>query len=932
VNTFNDHTNISFPLQLPSSMQSSACGSTVVPEHVAELQPPSASGLIASIFALLNENAVQYCALKRPELTSSVGVGALELAVNCADRKKLPRLFSHLPRDRYQPVQCIGIDPGVDHFHFALFDGPVPQLLRVDVLYLRRNVLLAAVQDEIFVRRCWQRKFWMAAPADEFSYLLAKSSQTRGLTGPEEERLKLLAESLGTEGAEAVAGQLFGLTVRAEVVAACSTGTLATLLHKLKALSWHSNLAHRNVRSFLAAVRKGWQLLHNWFHPNGLLITILGPDGAGKTTISKKIFDGFGPGFGPQKFMMWRPEVLPRLSQDPPVIDLPHSKPPHGALQSLARILATFLDYWIGHFILVKPLLSRSGLIVYDRDIHDILVDGRRYRYGGPKWVLPLLTNALPRTESLFLTLDAEPEIILKRKQEVPREEIARQLAAYRTLSAKLPNSHLIRTDGDLEATTSAVTRSIIAHLGRRYERRYPRKQAGDVRSPNPKPLEGWAEAVKAAASDLYSQRQTWLKKGFLAVLDQGLISGSNFLLAILLARWLSPEQYGAYALSFAIFVLFSFIQQGLFLEPMSVFGPSIYRNSQREYLGTLIWLQGVPAGGALALGLFAVPAFLRNDSGLFQMALLGMAFSAPCVLLYWFSRRAFYLQLRPGSAVGGAVLYCALLSIGVWLLFHNGLLSPFTAFLAMGVAALTTSVLQLQQLQPILFQGRNTSGLWEVGHRHWDYGRWAILGSLFIWIPWSVYYPVVAHYSGLAEVANLRALLNLALPVTQALSAFTLLFLPHASHVSGQESWAGARGLALRITAFFALGTVVYWLPVCLFRASLLKFLYAGHYSEIAGLVPWIALSSVLSGVALGPTIAFRAMRSPSTVSFFYFVASAVALVLGIPATRLYGIPGAVTCLLLSNFVAVVLGWTMLVRQARQRVGSRLVQQQAIL
>jgi O-antigen/teichoic acid export membrane protein len=445
------------------------------------------------------------------------------------------------------------------------------------------------------------------------------------------------------------------------------------------------------------------------------------------------------------------------------------------------------------------------------------------------------------------------------------------------------------------------------------------------------KVLKIWSDTVNIPGAAAYSQHRSWLQKGLYAVLDQGLISGSNFLLTILLARWLAPEQYGAYALSFAIFVFFSFLQQGLYLEPMSVFGPSIYRNSQRDYLGTLIWLQGAPAGAAIALGLLVIAIFLHNDAGFFQMALLGMAFSAPCVLLYWFSRRAFYLQLRPGSAVGGALLYCGILLIGVWFLFRNGLLSPFIAFVAMGVAALTTSVWQLWHLRPILFKSKNTLELWEVGRRHWNYGRWAILGSLFIWIPWSVYYPVVAHFSGLAEVANLRALLNLTLPVTQTLSAFTLLFLPHASHVGEQECWAGAKALALKITAFFAVGAVVYWLPVCLFRAPLLRFLYAGHYSEIARLVPWIGFASILSGVALGPTIAFRAMRSPSTVSFFYFVSSAVSLAFGIPATRLYGIPGAVACLLLSNFVAVVLGWAMLLRRGRSTTKSRLVEQQAV-
>jgi O-antigen/teichoic acid export membrane protein len=266
---------------------------------------------------------------------------------------------------------------------------------------------------------------------------------------------------------------------------------------------------------------------------------------------------------------------------------------------------------------------------------------------------------------------------------------------------------------------------------------------------------------------------------------------------------------------------------------------------------------------------------------------------------------------------------------MGIWLLVHTDLLSPFTAFLAMGVAALLTSFRQLVQLRPVLWP-KQTSDLWDLSRRHWNYGRWAILSSLFIWIPWSVYYPLVARFSGLAEVANLRALLNLALPVTQAISALTLLFLPHVSDVGGQESWAGARSLALRITALFALGSVLYWLPICLFRASLIKFLYAGHYSQISPLIPWIGLSSVLSGAALGPTIAFRAMRSPSIVTFYYFVSSAVTLVIGIPGTRLFGLPGVVTCLLLSNFVAVVLGWTMLSRQAGAGFESRRVEQEA--
>jgi len=47
-----------------------------------------------------------------------------------------------------------------------------------------------------------------------------------------------------------------------------------------------------------------------------------------------------------------------------------------------------------------------------------------------------------------------------------------------------------------------------------------------------------------------------WIAKASLAITDEALISGSNFALSIVLARWLNAEQYGAYALAFSLFLL----------------------------------------------------------------------------------------------------------------------------------------------------------------------------------------------------------------------------------------------------------------------------------------------------------------------------------------------------------------------------------------
>ena len=79
--------------------------------------------------------------------------------------------------------------------------------------------------------------------------------------------------------------------------------------------------------------------------------------------------------------------------------------------------------------------------------------------------------------------------------------------------------------------------------------------------------------------------------KGGLAILDQGIFAGSNFVISILLARWLSAEQYGMYAVAFAVFLFLLNFHQALILEPMLVFGSSVYRDCLRGYVKALLLL-----------------------------------------------------------------------------------------------------------------------------------------------------------------------------------------------------------------------------------------------------------------------------------------------------------------------------------------------------
>src|SRR3984957_14087473 len=209
--------------------------------------------------------------------------------------------------------------------------------------------------------------------------------------------------------------------------------------------------------------------------------------------------------------------------------------------------------------------------------------------------------------------------------------------------------------------------------------------------------------AVSAKAPELRKAAR-WAGKGGLAILDQALISGSNFLVSIWLGSWLTTERYGAFALALSISLLLTFLYQALLLEPMAVFSGGAYRKSLRGYLGALLWIHLWLTGfGLIVLGTATVVAFERGAGDGLPGALLGVTLASPCILLFSLARRAYYMKLAPARAAMGALIYCIVVTGGLWIVYHRGLLSPFAAFALMAVGALFTSAYLLFHVRTTL-------------------------------------------------------------------------------------------------------------------------------------------------------------------------------------------------------------------------------------
>lgn len=455
----------------------------------------------------------------------------------------------------------------------------------------------------------------------------------------------------------------------------------------------------------------------------------------------------------------------------------------------------------------------------------------------------------------------------------------------------------------------------------------------------------------------LYS-RYLWLSKGALAIIDQGVFAGTNFIVNVLLVAWLSPVEYGAFALSYSAFLLLGSLHTAAVTEPMLVFGAGKYSHQFDTYLCLLLRSHLAlvfPTVGFVAV--LAVPLGMIYSVAV-EKAFLGLALAAPFILLLWFVRRVYYVRVSPGWSVVGGVAYLAFVLVSVWTLKATNHLSPSTVFVAMGAGALIASLflicrfslrdlfsarailiipiigplyllrrLVFVRLLPMLgLVGTGTfdATLWTLPvHRsqtlsptdalcgngvaleHWNYGRWSMADAAVSWVPVNIYYAFLPLWGGLEAAGAFRALMILVMPVLHTIAGVSMIVLPVLARKRANPHAQQMAGTVARLISTFVVLSTVYLVVLWGLRTVLFRVLYSGHYSQyivfpvlIIGLLPFLYSVSGILGCAI------RALERPAWIFWSHVGGALAAIMLGLPLAARRGVPGALMGTLISSII----------------------------
>jgi O-antigen/teichoic acid export membrane protein len=407
--------------------------------------------------------------------------------------------------------------------------------------------------------------------------------------------------------------------------------------------------------------------------------------------------------------------------------------------------------------------------------------------------------------------------------------------------------------------------------------------------------------------------------KAPLAILDQALVSGANFVTNILLARTLGFRDYGVFALAWVAVLFANSLQWAFVVTPMMSIGPKQETDEIPSYYGAVLFQEIVFALSAALLVFTAVILSARYFPQ-WNVGSIGLPLSAATLsyLLQDFIRRYFFSTNRIRLAfTTDCISYLTQLPILFYISRHpNVTLS--TVLWIIAATSFIGFIACVSWYQPVAF---NTQTLRKVFLRHWKLSRWLAPSAFMQWGAGNLFLMAAPVYYGAAASAALKAAQNIV-----AVAHIWFLGLDNVviAEASMQMHKKGPDGVIQYIKQIiFRWGglTLAFTSIVALFPTFWLKLAYGTKYASYGHVLQLYALLYLIGFVAGPLRSGLQALEYTAPIFCAYPVLIALSITLAGPLARTLGLTGVMLGMIAIQIVFQgIIGIAFLLRAKRMR------------
>jgi O-antigen/teichoic acid export membrane protein len=393
----------------------------------------------------------------------------------------------------------------------------------------------------------------------------------------------------------------------------------------------------------------------------------------------------------------------------------------------------------------------------------------------------------------------------------------------------------------------------------------------------------------------------TTTRQGVHSLLDQGVVSATNFLTGVIIARACSKDELGLYMLGFSLFLFLVDLQTSLIATPYMIYAPRLQGSARALYMGSTLIHQLVLCFFTM-LGLVVGAVVVTHGvgpKGLGQV-LWAMVAVVWAIMLREYARRVFFASLKAKQAlIFDSCIAIAQIS-GLILMAHLHLLSASRAYWISGCACGLAFMGWLWS-QRSFYQLRINDAI--VGFKkNWTFGRWA-LGSGFIWTISMNFYPwLLAAFYGTASAGVLAACLGTVALGNPAVLGVQNFLGPKIAHVYALEGATGLRRFVFRASIAFAVPIMLFCVVMMMRGGPVVALLYGHGYLGNGLVVSILTWNLAVTAVASSFSRALFAIERADVDFLVNFIALFMMLALGLWLVRSFGVVGTAIALLIAN------------------------------
>jgi O-antigen/teichoic acid export membrane protein len=328
---------------------------------------------------------------------------------------------------------------------------------------------------------------------------------------------------------------------------------------------------------------------------------------------------------------------------------------------------------------------------------------------------------------------------------------------------------------------------------------------------------------------------------------DQAVVSGSNFIAGILLARFLGPESFGMFVLLQSIVFYFNSFQSALIFQPMMSAAPQMAEVQRANYLHGVFALQ-LMLCGVLSLLVSTLAIIVHVFDFHIQLGINSNIIAAAIAALLAFQlqdwqRRYYFVQEKPSSAfLIDLISYGAQVTLlGVY--YFNNALNVATAFWIIAGTSFTAFIVGFARdsLLPVFLHAQT------VLKQGWRTGRDYLVAWQLQWLGTQGVLMFSAGAIGAEPVGGIRAAQNIVGPINIIFLAMENVVPVMAAKRFSQKGVTGLLDYLGRITAFGSALLIPVLLILAIFSSQIIEFLYGSSYIAYATLVMWQVMTIFL-------------------------------------------------------------------------------------